>query len=383
MRILSVHNYYKQRGGEDQSFEAEASMLEKYGCQVFNYKVHNSLIKRRDLLTLTQSTLWNKIIYNQLLKIIKKDKPDIIHFHNTFPLVSPSAYYAAKAESIPIVQTLHNYRLLCPNALLFRDGHICEICMGKFVPWPSIFNACYRKNRAATSVTAAMLIVHRVLRTYKKIVDLYIALTEFSRQKFIQGGLPAGKIVVKPNFVYPDPGNGDGRDGYALFVGRLSAEKGINIFLSAWDKIIRRIPLKIVGDGPLSFNVAEGVRRNSRITWLGQQPRHMVLKLMKAASVLIFPSICYEGLPTTIIEAFSVGLPVIASNVGGVSSMIDHKRTGLFFHPGDSEDLAAKADWIFSHKKELMQMRKAARAEYEAKYTAELNCKILMNIYKI
>ena len=382
MRVLAVHNYYQLPGGEDRIFEAESSLLEKRGCRVYNYKVHNNHIKGKNVLSLAQSTLWNKTVFNQLLKIIKKVKPDIIHFHNTFPLISPAAYYAAKTESIPVVQTLHNYRLLCLNALLFRNGHICEECVNKFVPWPGVFNACYRDNLSATSVTAAMLSLHRFLRTYRRMVEIYIALTDFARQKFIQGGIPAGKIVVKPNFVYPDPGNGNGCGGYALFVGRLSSEKGINIFLSAWDKIISKIPLKIVGDGPLSFNVAEAVRRNSKITWLGQQPRHIVLSLMKDASVLIFPSICYEGLPTTILDAYSVGLPVVASDIGGVSSMIDDKRTGLFFHPGDSEDLASKVNWIFSHQKEVLQMRRAAREIYEIKYSAELNYNILMNIYK-
>ena len=382
MRVLAVHNYYQQRGGEDQIYEAESSMLENHGCRVFSYKMHNNLVKEKNLLALTQSTLWNRTAFNQLWKIIKQKKPDVVHFHNIFPLISPAAYYAAKTESIPVIQTLHNYRLLCLNALLFRNGLICEDCVGKFVSWPGILNVCYRKNLVATSVTAATLSLHRVLCTYRKMVDIYIALTNFARQKFIQGGLPAEKIVVKPNFIYPDPGAGNGDGGYALFVGRLSPEKGINIFLSAWSKTIREIPLKVVGNGPLSFNVAEAARTNSKITWLGQQSRHTVLRLMKDASILIFPSICYEGMPTTIIDAFSVGLPVIASNVGGISSMIEYKRTGLFFNPGDSEDLASKTDWIFSHPKELIQMRRAVRAVYEAKYSAEINYEMLMNIYE-
>ena len=382
MKVLTVHNYYQQHGGEDQIFEAESAMLEKYGCRVFNYRVHNNLIKGKNLLSITQSTIWNKATFIHLCKAIKQKKPDVIHFHNTFPLISASAYYAAKAANIPVVQTLHNYRLLCPNALFFSNGHICEDCLSRLVPWPSVFKACYRENRSATTVSAAMLLVHRILRTYRRMVDLFISLTEFARQKFVQSGFPEEKIVVKPNFIYPDPGNGTGNGRYALFVGRLSHEKGINILISAWDQILAKIPLKIVGDGPLSPVVAEALLRNDNIKWYGRQPRHIVLNLMKDASALIFPSICYEGLPMSIVEAYSVGLPVIASNIGSLSSLIDHKNTGLFFKLADPADLASKVEWIFSHSNYLRQMQRSARAEYENKYTEECNYEMLIEIYQ-
>ncbi len=163
MLILLVHNYYQQPGGENQVFAAESAMLEEYDCHVFRYTVHNDRIKWMNHLTLARNTLWNKAIAGNLRKTIRKVRPDVTHFHNTFPLISPAAYYAAKAEGVPVVQTLHNYRLLCPNALFFRDDHVCEDCMGKFVPWPGIVHACYRGSRAATGVTAGMLSGHRVL----------------------------------------------------------------------------------------------------------------------------------------------------------------------------------------------------------------------------
>jgi glycosyltransferase involved in cell wall biosynthesis len=382
VKILQVHNHYQQSGGEDQVFATEASMLEEHGCRVFRYTVHNNRIKGMNSLTLAKNTLWNKAIAREVRETIRKVRPDVVHFHNTFPLVSPAAYYAAKAEGIPVVQTLHNYRLLCPNALFFRDGHVCEDCMGKFAPWPGVLHACYRESRIATGVTAGMLSAHRVLRTYSRMVDVYIALTDFARQKFIQGGLPAEKIVVKPNFVDPDPGIGDGQGGYAIFVGRLSQEKGLRTLLAAWEKIGGKIPLKIVGDGPLSSQVANASQRISAIEWLGHKPRQFVLDLMKDAAVLIFPSIWYEGFPVTIVEAYSVGLPVIASNLGSMSLMIDHKRTGLHFCPDDPDDLATQEDWILNHPAEFAWMRKKARAEYEARYTAERNYEMLMVIYE-
>jgi len=213
-------------------------------------------------------------------------------------------------------------------------------------------------------------------------VDIYIALNDFARQKFIQGGLPAGKIVVKPNFIHPDPGIGNGQGGYAIFVARLTLEKGINTLLSAWEKIDGKIQLKIIGDGPLASQLSEASRSILGVEWLGHKPRQFILNLMKEAIVLIFPSVCYEGFGLTISEAFSVGLPVIASKLGVMSSMIDHRRTGLHFQPGDPEDLAKKMNWIISHPGELKRMRKAARDEYESKYTAELNYKMLIDIYE-
>lgn len=382
-RILLVHNYYQQPGGEDQIFSAESSMLEKHGDRVFRYTVHNDRIKGMNSLTLARSTLWNKTTARELRELIRKVRPDVVHFHNSFPIISPAAYYAVKAEGIPLVQTLHNYRLLCPNALFFRDGHVCEDCMGKFVPWPGILHACYRGSKAATGVTAGMLSAHRVLRTYSRMVDIYVALTDFARQKFIQGGLPAKKIAVKPNFVDPDPGIGDGQGGYALFVGRLSLEKGVNTLLAAWGKIGSKIPLKIVGDGPLATRVAEASRRIPGIEWLGHKPRQSVLDLMKGAAALIFPSILYEGFPVTIVEAYSVGLPVIASNLGGMSSIIEHNHTGLHFRHGNSEDLAVKVDWAFSHRAELECMRREARQIFDQKYTADQNYEKLIEIYEL
>lgn len=382
MRILVVHNYYLEPGGEDQVFTAESSMLEEHGHQVFRFTVHNNHLKKMNPLTLAGKTLWNRAIFDDLRQIVRKVKPDIVHFHNTFPLISAAAYYAVAENGFPVVQTLHNYRLLCPNALFLRDDHVCENCMGKFVAWPGLLHRCYRGSRAATCAIVAMLALHRTLSTYTRMVDVYIALTDFARQKFIEGGLPARKIVVKPNFVDSDPGSGEGQGNYALFVGRIAQEKGINTLLSAWEKIDSRIPLKIVGNGPLSSQVAMASRCIPNIVWLGHKPRQSVLELMKNATVLIFPSMWYEGFAMTIIEAYSVGLPVISSNIGGMSSMIEHGHTGLHFSPGDPDDLAIRVNWAFDHPEELQKMRQEARSKYEAKYTAERNYEILMEIYE-
>jgi glycosyltransferase involved in cell wall biosynthesis len=227
-----------------------------------------------------------------------------------------------------------------------------------------------------------MLTTHRGLRTWTEQVDTYIATTEFARDKFIQGGLPAEKLIVKPNFLYPAPDPGEVQGNYALFVGRLSPEKGVGTLLAAWKRLKERIPLKIVGDGPLAGEVADATKDLEEAEWLGRRPRERVLALMKEASVLVFPSTCYENFPVTILEAYAVGLPVIASNLGGMSSLVDQGRTGLRFRPGDPEDLAAKVEWAAVHPGERASMRSEARAEFEARYTAERNYTMLKEIYE-
>jgi len=382
MKILVVHNRYQQPGGEDQVFADETALLEVWDHRVLRYEVHNDQVEHLNRLTLAKDTVWSTSAHRELKALMRRERPDVIHFHNTLPLVSPAGYYAAATEGVPVVQTLHNYRLLCPVALFFRDGRVCEDCMGKAVPWPGVVHRCYRGSRAASGVIAAMLTTHRALGTWTKMVDVYVALTEFAQDKFIEGGLPAEKIVVKPNFVADDPGPGGGSDGYALFVGRLSPEKGIETMLAAWDRLRTGVPLKIVGDGPLRDRVIRAASRQPNVEWLGYKTVAEVHALMKRAGVLVFPSEWYETFGRVAVEAFAAGTPVIAANIGAVGELVEHGRTGLHFRPGDPEDLATRVGWALSHPAELGRMREEARAEYEAKYTAERNYRALMEIYE-
>lgn len=381
MRILVVHNYYQQTGGEDQIFATECALLEARGHEVRRYTVHNDQIKGMNPLILAKGTVWNSDIYQQLRTLVHQERPQIVHFHNTFPLISPAAYYAVKAEGVPVVQTLHNYRLLCLNAYFFRDGHTCEDCLGKLVPWPGVVHNCYR-SRAASSTLAAMLPIHSLLGTWMKAVDVFIAYSKFAHNKFIQGGLPANKIAFKTNFLHPAPCPGQGKGGYGLFVGRLSPEKGLSTLLAAWETLGSKVPLKIVGDGPLSQQVAEAVERVPGVEWLGLQSLTKVYELMGEAAFLVFPSEWYETFGRVAIEAFAKGTPVIAADIGAVAELVDHGRTGLRFRPGDPEDLRAQVEWTLAHPGELAQMRREARVEFEAKYTAEQNYQILMSIYE-
>ena len=382
MKILAVHNRYQRPGGEDQVFVDETALLETRNHRVLRYEVHNDQVKHMNRLTLAKDTIWNTSAYRELGALIRRERPDVVHFHNTLPLVSPAGYYAARAEGVPVIQTLHNYLLLCPVALFFRDGRVCEDCMGKAIPWPGVVHRCYRGSRAASGVIATMLTVHRALRTWTEMVDVYVALTEFARNKFIEGGLPAGKIVVKPNFVAPDPGQGPGGGGYALFVGRLAPEKGTGTMLAAWDRLGTRIPLKIVGDGPLRDRVMGAAARQSNVEWLGHRPVGDVHELMGKADMLVFPSQWYETFGRVAAEAFAAGTPVIAANIGAVAELVEHGRTGLKFRPGDPGDLVTQVEWALSHPAGLRSMREEVRAEFEAKYTAERNYRTLMEIYE-
>ena len=375
-RALLVHNYYQQPGGEDQVFAAETALLEAKGHRVIRYEEHNSRIAKRNIALAAVNGVWNPKAARSFTELTQRHNPDVVHFHNTFPLISPAAYYAVQKEGTAVVQTLHNFRLLCPGATLFREGRPCEECIEKKSLRPAIAHSCYRGSRPATAAVAAMLTVHRAAGTWRRKVDVYIALSEFARRKFIEGGLPASRIVVKPNFVSLDPGIGTGSGKYAMFVGRLSAEKGIAVLESAWREL-SHIPILVAGDGPL--NATEWPKG---ATWIGRQPRDKILALMREARVLIVPSVCYETGPLAILEAFACGLPVIASNLGSMAEIVTHERTGLLFTPGDAADLARKVRWAFEHPEAVEGMRAAARREFEEKYTAETNYKMLICIYE-
>lgn len=377
MRLLLIHNRYQNPGGEDECLASEASLLRLNGHHVFVYAEDNARISKMNPLSLGAATLWNSKIYKRLREMIRDTQADVTHFHNVFPLVSPAAYYAAKRERVAVVQTLHNYRLICPNSLLFRDRHLCESCVGRAIPWPAVWHSCYRNSRLMTAGVATMLSFHRALGTWQRSVDAYIAQTEFARSKFVEGGLPKDRIYVKPNFVHPDPGFGSGEGSFALFVGRLSAEKGLQTLLDAWRLLPAAPELKLVGEGSATGNALP-----AGVTALGRLPRAEVFALMRSASFLVFPSECHESAPLTILEALAAGLPVVASDRGGARSLICGNQTGLFFRAGDARDLADRVSTLWSDRRTLEGMKLRARAEFERKYTAGQNYALLMDIYQ-
>jgi glycosyltransferase involved in cell wall biosynthesis len=384
MKILMVHDYYRNRGGEDVSFESEHELLKSYGNGVLVFTKNNNDINNRNIRDDVQfalNTIWSDTAYDELSKTILQFKPDIVHFQNIFPLFSPSVYYVCENAGIPVVQTLRNYRLICPNAEFYRDGHPCEDCIDRPFPWPGIMHACYHHSHHETAAVALMIAYHHWRKTWEKKVEIYIALTDFSRRKFIGRVAGADKIIVKPNFVQ-DPGKSDQVGDYALFMGRLSKEKGLSTLISAWNEL-ENIPLMIVGDGPMYPEIQKQAIDNNQIKLIGQIPHANALETIKNARMLVFPSEWYETFGRGIIEAYACGKPVIASNLGAMTELVHDGETGLLFNPGDPLDLAQKVRTLWNSPEKLLQMSQNARTEYEAKYTPEKNYQQLMAIYQM
>jgi glycosyltransferase involved in cell wall biosynthesis len=380
-RILIVHNHYRQRGGEDAVVESEATLLRRFGHDVHVYSRHNDEIAAIGAARAARETIWSGRASGDVARILANGHFDIVHVHNTFPLISPSVYWAAGRAQVPVVQTLHNFRLLCPQGTFLRRGLVCEDCLGH-VPWRGALHACYRGSSAQSSVLAAMLTYHRLAGTWNRRIARYVALSEFSRKKFVEGGLPEHVVRVKPNFVAHvevPPGlqgaRAANRQG-GLFIGRLSGEKGITVLLKALD-VAPDLVLDVVGDGPEFSRVSghSGVRAH------GLKPPDEVTSHLHRAAYLVLPSICYEQFPRTLVEAFASGLPVIASRLGPLPELVEDGRTGLLFRAGDASDLAAKLAWAEANPDAMRRMGESARAVYETCYTPERNHDLLMTIY--
>lgn len=393
MKIILVHCQYQQPGGEDIVFEHERQMLEDAGHEVVifrrsNFEVNSySGVKR---LILIQKATWNDQARREFAELLRIEKPDIVHVHNTWVMISPSIYSACREAGVPVVLTLHNYRLLCPVGTFFRNGRICEECLDHTL-WRGIQHGCYRNSRASTAAVALMLTAHRWRNTWTQDVTSYIVLTEFARSKFLLGGMPEHKMFVKPNFVHPDPllgANGSfsssGNGNYVLFAGRLSPEKRVSTMLNAWGRLRSRIPLVIVGGGPQRDELEqEAIRENlSSITFRGTLPHDQTLETIRGARFLVFSSEWYETFGLTMVEAFASGVPVICCRMGAMKEIVEDGRTGLHFTPGDAQDLAEKVEWAWHHPEQMRQMGREARLEYESKYTEEKNYPLLMEIYR-
>ncbi len=382
MKILLIHNFYQQAGGEDQVFASEASMLEQAGHEVLRFTATNDSVAGMSKAGLAAATIWNRHFYREIFEIVSRERPQIAHFHNTFPLISPAGYYAARRAGAAVVQTLHNYRLICPKATLLRNGKPCEDCVGKRLPWPGVIHSCYRNNRVASAGVASMLAVHRAAGTWSRTVDAYIALTLFSREKFIAGGLPADRIHIKPNFTEPDPGKGPG-GGAFLYAGRLSEEKGLNVLIAAWRSRADMPTLKIIGDGPLGPWLKDQIAAMPNVEWLGRLPRESVLEHMRNSCALVLPSIWYENFPVSVVEAYATGLPVIASDAGTLPELVRDGQTGFIFRSGDAHLLAGKVIGLHADSNLQERFREASRREYETYYQRVRNGEILLHIYRM
>lgn len=373
-RILIIHNAYQQRGGEDTVVESEMALLSARGHDVELFARDNHSIVGRPSASLALQALWSTEAGDALAAKLNDFKPDVLHVHNTMPLISPSIYWVAHRMRVPVVQTLHNFRLLCPQAMLLRDQRVCEDCVGK-VPWRSVLHRCYRDSAPQSAVLAGMITLHRGLGTWRNKVTRYIALNDFCRRKFIEGGLPEDRIVIKPNFVDFDAPPDGPRSGF-LYVGRLSTEKGVATLAEA-SKRLAGCELRVAGSGPLA-DTFDG----SPAVMLGSVGMDEVRRQMQSASALVLPSIWFESFPRTLVEAFACGLPVIASRLGALAELIEDGKTGLLFEPGNVDSLVERLQWAREHPQELAEMGRNARACFEAHFTPQRNYEQLLAIYQ-
>ena len=385
-----VHNYYQQGGGEDVVFLAEQENLRRHGVEVHTFTLSNDSIDGQNPLKTAAQTVWNARVARQLADLVSERGIELVHFHNTFPLVSPAAYWAVRGRGAAVVQTLHNFRLLCAASSLYREqegptgktGRVCEDCLGRFIPLPAVQHSCYRGSRAGSAVVVGMQVAHRLLGSYSRAVDRYIALSESGRRKLIEGGLSAELLSVKPNFLVSDPGLGTGDGGYALFVGRLTPQKGLLTLIEAWKHLGTRLPLKIAGSGPMLAELQRCAAAVTGVEVLGGQDGPGIKALMAGASLLIAPSEGYESFGMVLIEAYACGLPVVASDLSALNSLVQDGVTGRLFRPGDAAHLAQVVAELLSDPARLATMRQAARQSYLAHYTAEINAGQQLEIYR-
>ena len=382
MRIAVAHNRYQQGGGEDKVVAAEVAMLRRRGHQVEQLDFDNEAITGgRERAKAALSSFYSFQSHHRVTATLASFRPDVLHVHNFMPTLSPSVFFAAESRHVPVVQTLHNYRLLCANAQMFRDGAVCERCVEERSFLPAVRLGCYRGSRAGSAVVGGTVALHARLGTWDRRIARYIALSGFAADK-LGSRVPPEKIRIKGNFV-ADSGAGDGRGGYALFVGRLSAEKGLSTLLSADALGLLPMPVHIAGDGPMRETVEHACAApNSRLRYLGPQSGTEVREIMAEASVLVVPSLWFEGFPMVMAEGMSLGLPVIASRIGSLPEIVQDDISGMLTPPGDAGELArtlARFHQLTPAQKG--HMRAAARERSLSVFGEEANYGTLLGIY--
>jgi glycosyltransferase involved in cell wall biosynthesis len=382
VRVLVVHNRYQQRGGEDVVVEREVALLRRYGHQVEQWTEDNARVEAISRVRLAAGTIWSCGARRELDRRVSAGRFEVVHFHNTLPLISPSGYYGARGAGAAVVQTLHNYRLVCPAGTLLRAGRPCEDCVGR-LPWLAVHHRCYRGSAAASATVAAMLVAHRAARTWARAVDAYIALTPFVRDRVTAGGVPLDRVTVKPNFAEAAPRRAvPERGAYVLFVGRLSAEKGAATLIDAWRILGPTAPrLVIVGDGPDAAELGARAVGLAGVELLGAQPRDRVFELMAGAAALVVPSLWYEAFPLVILEAFAAGLPVVVSAIGSLATIVSDGVDGLHASAGDAGALAQAIRRLIADPALRRRLGQGAYQAWQTRFTPEHNHEHLVGVY--
>jgi len=377
--VLVIHNRYRQPGGEDAVVRAEVALLGQRGHRVTEYSRDNSVIDGFSALRKATTALgatWNQKTYIELRELIRRERPTVAHCHNLVPLISPAAYYACRDEGVPVVQTVHNFRLICPAGTMFREGRPCEDCAGGLRHGAA--HGCYRNSRAQTAAAALMLLAHRAVGTFEHVIGAYCAPSVFCAERVAGRGIPREKITVRPNFLLSDPGARTTAEGFVLFVGRVCEEKGVRQLLTAWRQL-SQVPLVIVGDGPLRQDAQRIAPSNVKFT--GALPAVETMRWIKAARFLVFPSVVYETFGMAVLEAAACGVATVGARLGAIPELVQEGRTGLLFDPHDIDELVAKMEWAWSHSIRMNEMGAAARQRYLQLFTADKTYDSLLRLY--
>lgn len=387
--ILMLHNYYRSASpsGENESFEQEVALLNRKGHSVITYTEDSDTIsieRPSDRVRLALRTIWSRDSYLGVIEFLRRYDIDVVHVQNAYPLLSPSVYQACFDVGVPVVQSLRNYRLMCVNGALFRNGAVCYECVGRAVPWRGVLHGSYKGSRPQSAVVGAMIGLTQLRNIWSKQVHVFVATSEYVRRIYMDHGFDGDRIIVKPNLVYPDPGVGDHQGGFGLYAGRLSAAKGVKTLLSAMTELHRRgdsIPFKIVGDGALREEAEAAANWIPGLEVLGQLDRESTLELMKAAAYVAIPSEWDEPFGRTAIEAYATGAPVLASSAGGLTEIVDERESGLLVSPGDVKGWISALSWTRTNSNELERMGLNGRRKFELSFSDDVVYEKLVESY--
>ena len=390
MKIALVHNYYLEPGGEDRAFEDEQRLLVDRGHDVLPIVFHNREFANWSVEERLTRPIWNRASYDRVLKQLRRHRTEIVHIHNTLVVASPSVIHAAKATNAAVVQTVHNFRPLCLNGLLFRNGKVCESCLNWHSSLPGILRGCYRQSRAASAGAASVQAGHTLAGTWKNKIDLYLAPTEFVREKLIQGGFSSDAIAVRPHFVFetnsasPVPyADRTGGRPRVVFVGRLSPEKGIRTLLEGWKLVPHpHAELVVIGSGPLSPYVESAAQSDKRVVAAGHLSPQEVRQYLETAACVVVPSDCYESFGKVVIEGFAVGTPVIVSGHGSLATIVRTGEEGIHFRPGDASDLARQITLLLRDQQMAQRLSEGAKRRFIEQFTAEHIYDATMTLYE-
>lgn len=392
MRVLQVHNFYRAAtpSGENTVFESEGALLEAAGHQVERYTRSNDEFHDAPLATLMSASLFashNPWSVAAFRRHVAAFQPDVVHIHNTFPLLSPAILSAARDSGTAVVATLHNYRVICAQGGFLRSHRICTECLTGASAWPSVVHGCYRGRLGSVPVAAAIG-WHRRARTWEDSPHALIVLTEFQKALMLQAGFPEGRLHVKGNFTPgAEPVPWEDREATVVYLGRVSEEKGIRTLLDAWELLGSRAPkLRIIGAGEDLADVRERVRASSassQIELMGTLPHSEAMQMLARSRLLVFPSIWYEPFGLSVIEAYARAVPVLASRIGSLPELVHENRTGALFAPGDARLLSERILALWNNQRELERLALGAHREWELQHAPQANLARLEEIYQV